>query len=216
MRIMLVEDTLLVREGIATILRLHGHEIVAEAGTGAETLEAVKTCQPELVLLDVRLPDTSGIDLVGRVKERHPNAKIVMLTVSDDQRDVARAIESGADGYLVKDLTADQLAAEVDAIARGESVISDRLRGRLFAELRERTEAPAPEALTPRQEEILDLATQGLDNSEIGERLIISRNTVKYHLRLILENLHVHSRGEAIAWWARHRGASSGPRDELV
>jgi DNA-binding NarL/FixJ family response regulator len=204
---MLVDDRPLVRNGIASLLRAHGHEVVGEAADGREALDIVGQASPDVVLMDIRMPGMGGLEATRLMTAQHPEVKIVMLTVSDDENDLFEAVKSGAKGYLLKDLEAPQFFEALDAIDRGEAVIPTRLAGNLLDEFRSKSrgagEAEPGDALSPREREVLDHVSQGLTNKEVAERLYISENTVKYHMKNILDKLHLRNRSQVIAWAAR-------------
>jgi len=206
-RVMLVDDRPLVRNGIASLLRAHGHEVVGEAADGREALDIVGQASPDVVLMDIRMPGMGGLEATRLMTAQHPEVKIVMLTVSDDENDLFEAVKSGAKGYLLKDLEAPQFFEALDAIDRGEAVIPTRLAGNLLDEFRSKSrgagEAEPGDALSPREREVLDHVSQGLTNKEVAERLYISENTVKYHMKNILDKLHLRNRSQVIAWAAR-------------
>ena len=140
MRVMLVDDRPLVRNGIASLLRSHGHEVVAEANDGEEALHLVNGLSPDLILMDIQMPVMGGLEATRLIKARHPDTKIVMLTVSDDENDLFEAVKSGAHGYLLKDLEAPEFFEALDAIDRGEAVIPTRLAGNLLTEFRSKSQ----------------------------------------------------------------------------
>ena len=216
MRVMLVDDQPLVRNGIASLLRARGHLVVAEAGNGREAVLAVGQVSPDLVLMDIRMPEMGGLEATRLIKARYPEVKIVMLTVSDDEQDLFEAVKSGADSYLLKDLEASQFFAALEAVQRGEAVVPTRLAGRLLDELRNQAKRVGqdgdPEPLSAREQELLAFVAQGLTNKEAGARLSISENTVKYHMKNILDKLHLQNRAQVIAW-AAQRGWGGPPRD---
>ncbi|MGZ6340840.1 MAG: response regulator [Candidatus Limnocylindrales bacterium] len=202
MRIVLVDDHALFRDGVASLLGAWGHEVVGQAADGAEAMELAGRLLPDLVLMDVRMPGVSGLEATARIKERHPGVAIVMLTVSEDEDDLFRAIKAGAQGYLLKNLESAQLRTMLEAVSRGEAAISPATAARIIDEfLRvERGPAPrAPDRLTERELEVLRLVTQGLRNKEIAARLGISENTAKFHLKNIVEKLHAQTRTELAA-----------------
>ena len=208
MRVMLVDDKPLMRSGIASLLRSDGHDVVGEANDGREALDLVARVSPDLILMDIRMPGMGGLEATRLIKAKHPNTKIVMLTVSDDEDDLFEAVKSGAEGYLMKDLEASQFFEALDAVDRGEAVIPTRLAGNLLEEFRSKSkQAQATESgdsLSAREQEVLDLVSQGLTNKEVADKLFISENTVKYHMKNILEKLHLRNRSQVIAWAARH------------
>ena len=205
MRVMLVDDQPLVRNGIASLLRSRGHEVVAEASNGREALAVVKEAAPDVILMDIHMPEMGGLETTRLVKAQYPNITIVMLTVSDDENDLFEAVKSGAHGYLLKDLEAHQFFEALDAIERGEAVIPSRLAGNLLAEFRStnQRETESVDSLSPREKGVLDLVSEGLTNKEVAENLYISENTVKYHMKNILDKLHLRNRSQVIAWAAR-------------
>ena len=216
MRVMLVDDRHLVRNGIASLLRARGHEVVAEADNGREALEKVGQVLPDLILMDIRMPQMNGLEATRLIKARYPDMKIVMLTVSDDEQDLFEAIKSGAHGYLLKDLEATQFFEALEDIATGQAVLPTRLAGKLLEEFRSQAKRAGnveeAELLSSREQEVLTLVAQGLTNKEVAEKLYISENTVKYHMKNILDKLHLQNRAQVIAWAARQgRNASAAP-----
>lgn len=208
MRVMLVDDLPLIRNGIASLLRAHGHQIVAEASNGREALARVASLvpAPDIVLMDIRMPEMGGLEATRLMKARYPDIRIVMLTVSDEERDLFDAIKSGAHSYLLKDLEAPQFFNALDAIQRGEAVLPSRLAGKLLEEFRaqsQKTPDSQGDALSIRERSILALVAQGLTNKEVADRLSISENTVKFHMKNILDKLHLQNRAQVIAWAAR-------------
>lgn len=208
MRVMLVDDQPLVRNGIASLLRARDHEVVAEASSGREALFKVGPTSPDIILMDIRMPEMGGLEATRLIKAQHPDVKIVMLTVSDDEQDLFEAVKSGAHSYLLKDLEAPQFFEALEAIQRGEVVLPVRLASRLLEEFRSQARQIGKEdhrqTLSAREQEVLALVAQGLINREIAERLFISENTVKYHMKNILDKLHLQNRAQVIAWAAQH------------
>ncbi len=215
MKVMLVDDHPLVRNGIASLLNAAGHEVVAEVGSGQEAIEALIDATPDLVLMDIRMPGMSGLEVTRVIKARHSDTKVVMLTVSDDEQDLFEAVKSGAHGYLLKDLEAADFFDALDVIQRGEAVLPTRLAGKLLDEFRSQSvhvgEAPEDHPLSSREQEILALVAQGLTNREVAEKSFISENTVKFHMKNILDKLHLQNRSQVVAWAAR-RESGNPPR----
>ena len=202
MRIVLADDHTLFRDGVASLLAAWGHEIVGLAADGAEAVALVERLRPNLVLMDVSMPGLGGLEATRQLAARHPQIPIVILTVSEDEDDLFRAIQCGARGYLLKNLEAPTLRAMIEAVGRGEAAISPATAARIIAELarpRSATAAPDPDRLSDRETQVLRLVVAGLRNKEIAADLAISENTVKYHLRNILEKLHAGSRTEVAA-----------------
>lgn len=197
MRILLADDHALFRDGVASLLEAWGHEVVGQAADADEAVELASRLQPDLVLMDVRMPG-SGLNATQRIKATHADINIVMLTVSEDEDDLFVAIKAGARGYLLKNLESEQLRSMIDAVNRGEAAITPATAGRILEEFSrpQRGAIPGPEHLTERELDVLGLVVEGLSNKEIAARLDISENTVKFHLKNIVEKLHVHSRAE--------------------
>ena len=214
MKVMLVDDQPLIRNGIASLLQSRGHEVVAEASNGREALEVVKDAAPDVILMDIRMPEMSGLETTRLVKAQYPDITIVMLTVSDDEQDLFEAVKSGAHSYLLKDLEATEFFEALDSIQRGEAVLPTRLAGKLLDEFRSQAKAVASaddvEVLSAREHEILDLVAQGMMNKEVAAKLFISENTVKYHMKNILDKLHLQNRAQVIAWAVRHEERDGG------
>ena len=215
---MLADDQPLIRNGIASLLQARGHEVVGEAGNGQEALVIVRRTHPDLVLMDLRMPVMDGLEATRLLKAEFPHVRVVILTVSDDERDLVDAVKSGAHGYLLKDVEAEAFFEAIDAVEHGESVIPPRLARYLWAEfgrLMEREgDAPADERpLTDREWEVLRLVAAGHTNREIADLLSISENTVKFHMGGILDKLHLRNRAEVATWAAEHRRRESSPPD---
>jgi DNA-binding NarL/FixJ family response regulator len=198
MRVLLADDHALVRDGVASLLAAWGHEVVGQAANGDQAVELAARLEPDVILMDVRMPGASGLDATRRIALDQPGIAIVMLTVSEDEDDLFSAIKAGARGYLLKNLEARELRSMLEAIARGDAAISPATAFRIIREFAR----PRPEAgdiqstLTARELDVLELVTAGLRNKEIAGRLGISENTAKFHLRNILEKLHAESRTE--------------------
>jgi DNA-binding NarL/FixJ family response regulator len=199
MRIVLADDHALFRDGVSSLLRAWGHDIVGLAADGREAVDMVDRLEPDLVLMDVRMPIMSGVEATREIALVRPETPIVMLTVSEDEEDLFAAIRAGARGYLLKDLEAAQFRAMLEAVARGEAAITPATAARIIrhlASLGAAADEAIPDRLTARELDVLRLVTAGRRNKEIALELGISENTVKYHLRNILEKLHAESRTE--------------------
>ncbi len=206
-RTLIVDDHALFRRGLEMVLAAEqGIELVGEASDGEEAVKKAGESLPDVVLMDIRMPRSSGIEACRAMKEVVPSAKIVILTISDEEEDLFEAIRAGASGYLLKDIPLDEVAETVRAVHGGQSLINPSMAGKLlheFATLARRDEEerveqiPAPR-LTDREMQVLKLVARGMNNRDIGKELFISDNTVKNHVRNILEKLQIHSRMEAV------------------
>jgi len=211
-RIVVVDDQQVVRDGFASLLKTQPDFTVV--GTASEGKEGVRICrerQPDVVVMDVRMPRSTGIEAARRIRERLPDTKVIMLTVSDSEEDLYAAVKAGASGYLLKEISIEELADAVRAVARGHSLISPSMASKLLTEFNalvqqaeERHRSLLP-SLTDRELDVLKLVAKGLSNREISEELYISENTVKNHVRNILEKLHLHSRMEAVVYAMREK-----------
>jgi DNA-binding NarL/FixJ family response regulator len=201
MRILLADDHPLFRDGVASLLTAWGHQVVGQAGTGDEAVALADALRPDLVLMDIRMPGLSGLAATAQIKARQPETVVVILTVSEEEDDLFAAIQAGAHGYLLKNVESSQFRTLLEAVARGEAAITPATAARIIQAFRQREEGrrPGGEQLTERELEVLQLVTAGLRNKEIAARLGISENTVKFHLRHILDKLHAQSRAEVAA-----------------
>lgn len=210
-RIIVVDDQELFRRGLVMLLAVEEDiEVVGEASDGAEAAELAAAVAPDVVLMDVRMPKKSGIDACVLIKDVVPSTNIIMLTVSDDEADLYEAIKNGASGYLLKDASIDEVAQAIRVVADGQSLISPSMATKLLDEFKmmsraeERQQMMLPR-LTDRELEVLRLVARGLNNREIARELFISENTVKNHVRNILEKLQLHSRMEAVMYAVREK-----------
>ena len=209
-RVLVVDDQELFRRGLTMLLAVEpGIEVVGEASDGVEGTNLAQSALPDVVLLDVRMPKRSGIEACVAIKEVAPNAKIIMLTVSDEEADLYEAVKNGASGYLLKDSSIDEVAQAVRVVAEGQSLISPSMAVKLIDEFKqmsrpEREQGPNLR-LTERELDVLRLVAHGHSNKEIAARLFISENTVKNHVRNMLEKLQLHSRMEAVMFAVREK-----------
>lgn len=207
MRVLLVDDHELFRAGLASLFTAWGHEVVGHAGNGEEAVERTRELKPDLVLMDINMPKMNGLEAARLVKAEFPRARVVMVTVSDEQADLFEAIKSGAEGYLLKDMSEDEFRRVMEATARGEPPLSPGLALQLiqeFGRLSRGSEA-TPEAprLTERELEVLRLVAAGATNREIANKLVISEHTAAFHLKNILGKLHTANRTQAVAYAIR-------------
>jgi two-component system NarL family response regulator len=210
-RVLIADDHALFRRGLNMVLEPEsGIEVVAEAEDGEEAVAVAESETPDVVLMDVRMPRVSGIEAARRLREVLPSVKILMLTVSDEEEDLYEAIKAGANGYLLKEISIEEVAEAIRSVVNGQSLISPSMASKLLSEfttLSRRAEGrqlPVPR-LTERELQVLKLVAQGLSNRDIAEQLFISENTVKNHVRNILEKLQLHSRMEAVVFAVREK-----------
>ena len=207
---LVVDDHELFRRGLTMLLGVEaGIEVVGEASDGAEGTELAVSTAPDVVLLDVRMPKQSGIEACVAIKAASPTTKIVMLTVSDEEADLYEAVKNGASGYLLKDSSIEEVAQGIRVVAEGQSLISPSMAAKLIDEFKtmsrpDRTQGPALK-LTERELDVLRLVAKGLSNRDVAHRLAISENTVKNHVRNMLEKLQLHSRMEAVMYAVREK-----------
>jgi DNA-binding NarL/FixJ family response regulator len=204
-RILLADDHALFRDGVASLLAAWDHEVVAQVSDGEAAVAAAEHLEPDLVLMDVAMPGGGGLAATRRLAESRPAMAIVMLTASEDIDDLFAAIKAGARGYLLKNLESSELRGMLAAVERGEAAITPGIAARILAELARPDSHTKglgvrdPDRLTERELDVLRLVVAGLRNKEIAATLGVSENTVKFHLRNILDKLHAQSRSEAVA-----------------
>ncbi len=207
---LLVDDNTLLRGSLAKLIGLWRKDaLIVEASNAQEGLEQARRHRPQIILMDIRMPECSGIEATRLIKAELPETKIIMLTVSDDEDDLFEAISSGAHGYLLKDMRPDELLERLEDALRGEAVIAAPMAQRLLDAFVEQAQRGAGEGqsdveLSPREREVLELVRQGATNKEIADQLFISVGTVKNHIHNILEKLHLKNRTQ-IAAYARMR-----------
>ncbi|MFC5835817.1 response regulator [Nonomuraea insulae] len=194
-RLIIVDDHPIVRDGLRGILDMDDIEIVGEAADGPEALAVALRTNPDVVLLDLRMPKMSGAEVIRRLREQQPGVHVLVLTTFDDDADVLPAIEQGATGYLLKDTPRAELRRAVLAAARGETVLSPTVAGVLTRKAHE----PEPRTLSPRELEVLRLIARGATNREVAGRLFITEATVKTHLLHVFAKLQVKDRAAAVA-----------------
>ncbi len=201
MKILIADDHSLVRDGITSLLEAAGHEVVGQASNGQEALEEARRLRPDIVLMDISMPQMDGLEALSRMTREMPQVRVVMLTVSDNDADLLASIKAGAKGYLLKNLTTDGFLRALEELERGGYAMSPQSAFRLIEGLLEHSrEAASPqETLTPREVDVLKLAARGLSNKAIAGKLSVSENTVKYYVKKILQKLGVQNRTEAVA-----------------
>ena len=197
-RVVIVDDHALFRQGLRELLTEQGMEVLGEGSDGQEGLRLIEASAPDVVLMDLNMPRMSGLEAVRAVRERCPRTRVVMLTISLADQDVAEAIVAGATGYLLKDASIEEIVAGIHAAARGEALLSSRVAARLLDRLRGDDAAAGDRpSLTEREREVLKLVAAGKDNNEIAAELFLSPQTVKNHVSNVLEKLQVENRIQA-------------------
>lgn len=206
-RVLIIDDHSLFRSGIKLVLqRQNDFELVGEAGSGLEGVKDAKRLSPDVVLLDLHMPDMSGLETIPLLKDEAPNAQIVMLTVSEDAEDLLEALRIGARGYLLKNIDTDFLLQSIRRAAVGESVMSPQMGGKLADAMRAPVKGNAADSvkLSPREKEIIVKLARGDSNKEIARELDLSESTVKIHVQGILRKLNLASRVQAAVYAVEH------------
>ncbi|WP_244242219.1 response regulator [Nocardioides seonyuensis] len=208
-RVLVVDDQELFRRGLIMLLGQEPDiEVVGEGADGVVATELAISTAPDVVLLDVRMPRLTGVEACRAIKEAVPAAKIIMLTVSDEEADLYESVKNGAAGYLLKDSSIEEVAQAVRVVNEGQSLISPSMAVKLIDEFKQmsKPERQGPALrLTERELEVLRMVAKGLNNREVAKELFISENTVKNHVRNILEKLQLHSRMEAVMYAMREK-----------
>ena len=214
-RVLIVDDHDLFRDGVASLLHAQGYQVIGEASDGFEAVVRARELRPDLVLMDIQMPNMGGLEATRLITTELPDIKVVMLTVSDDEEDLFEAIKSGAQGYLLKKLKSEVFFELISGVMIGEAPISPKMATKMLYELAQqpadRRKMEGQSQLTERETEVLTLVAQGKGNKQIAAELFLSESTVKYHLRNILEKLHLESRAQAIAY-ATRRGLGDAER----
>jgi DNA-binding NarL/FixJ family response regulator len=212
LRVLIADDHALFRRGLEMVLNSEPDiEVVGEAHDGEQAVDRAAELMPDVVLMDVRMPRRSGIEATQKIKEQLPHVKILVLTNSDEEADLYDSIKAGASGYLLKEISTEEVAESIRSVMQGHSRISPFMASKLLTEFQAMTKRQddrqplAPPRLTDRELEVLSLVAQGKGNRDIAGELFISENTVKNHIRNILEKLQLHSRMEAVIYAVREK-----------
>lgn len=208
LRILLVDDHEVVRLGLATLLEdTSGLKVIAEAGSAQEALHACERLNPDLVILDIRLPDQPGVDVCRQIVERWPHIKVIMLTSYSDDDLIAQAISAGAAGYVLKQVGNEELLRAIEAVRRGQALLDPQVTQRVLQRMRQterQLDAGAFRNLSERELEVLFLVSQGRSNPEIAETLSLSEKTVRNHVSSLLEKLGKSNRIELATYAVKH------------
>ena len=223
LRVVLVDDHRLMREGLKSYLTGQGVQIIGEGSNGQDGVRLARELRPDVLLMDLSMPELDGLAATRIIQAERPDQVVVILTASEAEADLFEAVKSGARGYLLKSLEPEQLVGQLEAAARGDAAWTPSLAAKVLQELARgapsatsatghepspgqvtaRAGLPAPEdvePLTAREREVLEQVIRGASNREIAETLIVSENTVKYHLKNILQKLHLHNRAQVVAY----------------
>ena len=206
-RVLICDDHEVVREGLRGLIsRQTGMSVVGEAGSVAESIEAAARAKPDVVIMDVRLPDGSGVEACRAIREARPETKVIMLTSYADDEALFASILAGASGYLLKQTRGQAVVDAITAVAAGRSLLDPDVTGKVLERMREtRAEDPALASLTDQEREVLAGLAEGTTNRKIGEALFLSEKTVKNYVSRILDKLGLSRRAEAAAYMAKHK-----------
>ncbi|MFS0821409.1 response regulator [Bacillus sp. 1P02SD] len=205
-KLMLVDDHAVLRDGLRNILELEDDIlVVGEAVSGDDALEKVPMCEPDVILMDINMPQKNGVETTGILKKKYPLIKILVLTMHNHEEYFMAAIREGADGYLLKDAPSEQVVEAIRTVARGESVIHPSMTKKLLTFHQQQQEQPKDNALTERETEVLQCLVEGLSNKEIAERLFISDKTVKIHVSKIFKKFDVKSRSQVVIYAVQNK-----------
>ena len=209
MRILIADDHALFRDSLRSLLTTRGFEVVGEAQDGREAFDLARRLKPDIVLMDLGMPGFDGLAATRLISAEMPEVKVVVLTGSDDDANLFEAIKSGAQGYLLKNLASQEFFTLLEGVGRGEPALSPAMARKLLQELA-RPAQPAtpshdPDALTDREKDVLELLVSGVtENRRLARQLGLSENTVKFHIRNILDKLHLHNRAQVVGFALRH------------
>jgi DNA-binding NarL/FixJ family response regulator len=202
MRLLIADDHTLFRSSLRSLLEARGHEVVAEAANGLEAITRAQELQPDVILMDLTMPVLGGVEATRRLLAARPEARVVVLTASDDDEDLFAALEAGAQGYLLKNLEAEPFFQLLEGVLAGQPALTPELSRKILLAFGRRSQAQREDAvlLTDREREVLGLMVDGTtSNRQLARRLRVSENTVKFHVRNILDKLHLHNRAQAVS-----------------
>lgn len=208
--LLLVDDHVLFREGVAALAQhWDDFEVVGEASNGQEAIELARELLPDIILMDISMPVMNGLEATAQIQRELPTSRVVMLTIAEDEANLFEAIKSGAVGYILKNTPSRRLHSYLQGVMRGEAPMSGVVAAKVLDEFSRRSDAPGEalavtgEALSEREQEVLQLVAEGLTNQEIGEKLSLSENTIKKHLANVLGKLHLSNRVQAAVYAVR-------------
>lgn len=219
MRIVIADDHALFRSSLRGLLAAKGFEVLGEAGDGRRAVDLARELHPDVVLMDLDMPGMDGMTAMRQIVAEVPGVKVVVLTGADEDEKLFEAIKAGAQGYLLKNLESDQFLSLLERLGQGEPALTPGLANKLLKELarpaRPNAQQQDPDALTDREREVLELIVQGItSNRKLARQLNVSENTVKFHVRNILDKLHLHNRAQAVGFALRHNVVPAKPRKE--
>lgn len=210
MNVLIADDHALFRDSLRSLLEAHGLTVLGEARNGREAVELARKLKPEVVLMDLSMPEMDGLAATRLISADQPEVKVVVLTASDEDAKLFEAIKSGAQGYLLKNLESNEFFTLLEGINRGEPALTPALARKLLQEFAKPSASQSqhhdPDALTERELEVLELLVQGItSNRKLAKHLGVSENTVKFHVRNILDKLHLHNRAQVVSYAIRNR-----------
>jgi DNA-binding NarL/FixJ family response regulator len=210
MKILIADDHALFRDSLRSLLEANGLEVLGEARNGREAVELARKLKPDVVLMDLSMPEMDGLAATRLISADQPEVKVVVLTASDEDAKLFEAIKSGAQGYLLKNLESEDFFSLLEGVNRGEPALTPALARKLLQEFARPAQVPTPpqdpDALTDREREVLELLVNGItSNRKLAKQLGVSENTVKFHVRNILDKLHLHNRAQVVSYAIRHR-----------
>jgi two-component system nitrate/nitrite response regulator NarL len=206
-KVLIVDDHPLIRRGLSTVIaEAEGITLVGEASDGLQAIKRARDLSPDVVLMDIMMPTMNGVEATAVILRNQPWVKVMMLTISDKEEDLYSAIKAGASGYLLKNVRPPELVDAIEQVVQGGAIITQNLAPRLLDDLmdeRAEFDTASPTAITRRERDVLELVSAGFSNREIADKLFVSENTVKTHLRNIMDKYHFKNRAQAAAYIAR-------------